>query len=93
MKIEFGCGFVVCVTSGNGFKKGVVYPVLGNNNGVHIMREEYAGRTNDPGGDSSEPYDFLALSGCVGNGEFGNPDDSGAPSFYGIRLHITEIEE
>lgn len=81
MAVKFDCGFAVCVTSGCGYKEGVVYPILGNNNGIHIMREEYAGRIGDPGGDSSDPVDFVACCGGVGKGELNNWDDSGSPSF------------
>ena len=81
IKLKFGCNFVKCVTSGDGFEKGVIYPVLGNNDGINIVREKWAGRTNDPGGDSSDPYIFLACTGGAGEGIFNNFDDSGKPSF------------
>lgn len=79
--MKFGCGFVKCVTAGDGFVEGVIYPVLGNNNGIHILREKWHGRTSDPGGDSSDPYDFVACTGGIGKGIFNNWDDSGSPSF------------
>lgn len=74
MKSEFGCHFVVCVTSGKGFKKGVVYPVLGYNNGIHILRENSDG----------DPYDFIACTGGAGVGESNNFDCSGKPSFNSL---------
>lgn len=78
---KFGCSFAICVTSGDGFEEGVIYPILGDNNGIHIMREKYHGRVNDPGGDSSDPYDFVACCGGIGKGLLNNWNDSGKPSF------------
>lgn len=80
MRIKFGCGFAKCVTSGLGFEKGTVYPILGTNNGIHIFRE------NDNGHDSSDPYDFLACTGGFGDGLFNNWDDSGKPSFVPYKI-------
>ena len=74
MKIEYGCGFVVCVTSGEGFKKGVVYPAIGHNNGLHILREDSNG----------DLYDLSVCTGGVGIGEFNTWDDSGEPSFNAL---------
>ena len=83
------CGFAKCVTSGDGFEEGFTYPILGTNNGIHIMREKWAGRINDPGGDSSDPYDFIACTGGVGDGLFNNFDGSGKPSF--IHADVVEV--
>ena len=74
MKLEFGCDFAICVTSGKGFEKGKIYPILGDNNGIHILREDSYG----------DPYDFLACTGGIGEGIFNNFDDSGAPSFNSL---------
>lgn len=75
--MEFGCEFVICVTSGKGFQKDKVYPVLGTNNGIHILRE----------GENGNPYDFIAVTGGMGEGDFNNWDDSGAPSFNGVIIN------
>lgn len=80
-EIKFECDFAKCVTSGAGFVEGVIYPVLGDNNGIHIMRKEWRNATNDPGGDSADPHDFVAFTGGIGKGIFNNPDNSGKPSF------------
>lgn len=86
MEIKFGCTFAKCVTSGEGFEEGLIYPILGDNNGIHIMREEHLGRKNDPGGDSSEPYDLICCTGGIGEGDFNNCNDSGKPSFVQVML-------
>ena len=80
----FNYHFVKCVTSGDGFKKGFIYPILGTNNGVHIMREEIEKRDNDPFNYNSDPHDFIACTGGVGKGLFNNFDGSGKPSFVPI---------
>lgn len=71
MTVEFGCKFAICVTSGKGYEEGVVYPILGDNNGIHILREDKWG----------DPYDLLTVTGGIGEGTFNNGDDSGRPSF------------
>ena len=73
--MKCGCTFVRCVTSGEGFEKGVIYPVLGTNNGIHIFREENTGHG------ATEPFDFVAQTGGIGEGTFNNWDSSGRPSF------------
>ena len=75
--MAFGCEFAICVTSGEGFEKGKIYPILGTNNGIHILRR----------GDDGDPYDFIAASGGIGEGLFNNWDDSGAPSFNEIIIN------
>ena len=50
--MEFGCEFVICVTSGKGFQKDKVYPVLGTNNGIHILREGDFNNWDDSGAPS-----------------------------------------
>lgn len=78
--MKYGCRFVVCVTSGEGFEEGVIYPVLGENNGIHILR------VSDPTSDSSEPHDFVACSGGIGKGFYNSWDCTGKPSFDDIEI-------
>lgn len=79
MKMTFGCDFAKCVTGGDGFEKGVIYPILSYNNGVHVLRMGNASK-------GEEPVDFIF--GCGGNGEgLINPyDGSGKPSFELFRI-------
>ena len=62
---------VVCVTSGDGYIEGCVYPMMGWNNGMHILRQT-------EGGDVKEG---VFCTGGVGRGLFNSWGDSGCPSF------------
>ena len=75
-RMKFGCTFVRCVTSGEGFEKGVTYPVLGWNDGINIMRQDANG----------DPFNFVACTGGIGEGEFNNFNGSGKPSFEATSL-------
>ena len=62
---------VICVTSGDGYEEGKIYPLMGSNNGVHILRENQYG----------DVVDIAFCTGGCGKGLFNNFDDSGCPSF------------
>ena len=62
---------VICVTSGEGYEEGCVYPQIGFNNGVNILRESKAG----------DVYIGLFQTGGLGRGVFNALDNSGRPSF------------
>ena len=72
--IEFD--IVKCVTSGDGFIQGKIYAVVGENNGIHVLREDKYG----------DCYEFIACSGGVGIGDLNNYDNSGKPSFDYMRI-------
>ena len=62
---------VRCVTDGDGYEKGGIYPQVGDNNGVHILRETATG----------DVYDGVFQTGGIGKGLFNPWDNSGYPSF------------
>lgn len=61
----------ICVKSGDGYEKGMIYPVVGFNNGVHVLRHDNA----------DDPYDGLFMTGGIGEGLINPWDNSGTPSF------------
>lgn len=71
---------VMCVTSGGGYVAGHEYAAIGWNNGVHILREDADG----------DVYDFLAVTGGIGDGLFNNSDNSAAPSFDLVERRIVK---
>lgn len=75
MEIKLGFGMALCVTSGEGFEKGVIYPIVGWNNGINIVRTD----------ENGDVFIFLACNGGVGKGDLNNFDDSGSPSFREIK--------
>lgn len=81
LKIPRAFQEVLCVTEGNGYKYGNIYPLVGTNNGVHIIRED----------ENGNPYDGLFVTGGIGEGEFNNPDDSGVPSFVSVVDEIPNL--
>lgn len=62
---------VICVTGGKGFEEGFVYPLIGWNNGVHIIRESKQG----------DAIDECFMTGGIGKGMFNSWDEDGIPSF------------
>lgn len=70
------CNFVQCVTSGEGFERGQIYPQLGWNNGIGIQRVNEAGDCET----------FLCCTGGIGKGLFNNFDGSGSPSFNEVTM-------
>lgn len=62
---------VVCVTGGDGYEEGKIYPLMGWNNGVHILRVNEYGDVED--------REFQ--TGGVGKGLFNDFDSKGFPSF------------
>lgn len=69
---------VVCVTGGDGYEAGKIYPMMGWNNGVHILR------TNELG----DVVDREFCSGGYGKGFFNSFDDKGYPSFNMINSEL-----
>lgn len=86
-KVSFGCRFVLCVTSGEGFEKGKIYPLLGTKHGIHILRECHYDNCTE-----TDPFDFVACPGGIGDGIFNNWDDSGAPSFEELTISAAKYQ-
>jgi len=74
-KTKMAFSLAICVKSGDGYEKGMIYPIVGLNNGVHILRRDN-GDTN-----RADPHDGLFMTGGIGEGMITPWDDSGAPSF------------
>ncbi len=64
--------FAICVTSGDGFKKGWIYPIVGWNNGAQIVRRKQ---------DNEDYFEGCYQTGGIGKGLFNNYNNTGAPSF------------
>lgn len=84
-KSGIGFDMVMCVVSGDGFKKGTLYPQVGTNNGIQIQR------INDEG----DCVTYLYQTGGIGEGLFNNWDGTGKPSFnpYEPKLIIGRMEK
>lgn len=76
--IELGFDLALCVTSGEGFAAGKVYPVIGWNNGIGIIRADGRG----------DVFVFRAQNGGIGKGEWNNFNNSGSPSFREISKEV-----
>ena len=66
---------VLCVETGEGFIRGKTYPMLGWNNGVHVLRET----------ENGDIYEKVCCCGGIGKGEINNYDNTGKPSFTAFR--------
>ena len=62
---------VICRESGDGFMEGKIYPQMGYNNGIHVVRET----------DGGDIHEIVCCSGGIGKGDLNNFDNSGKPSF------------
>lgn len=62
---------VICVTAGDGYEKDKIYPMLGWNNGVHILRANETG----------DVVDREFCTGGYGKGLFNSFSNEGYPSF------------
>lgn len=73
IKLDFS--LALCMESGDGYEEGCIYPILGNNNEIHIVRDDNGG-----------PYDKVFVSGGIGIGDISSAYDCVNPSFVAIPL-------
>lgn len=72
---------VLCVTGGDGYEEGKVYPMMGWNNGVHIIRVNEFG----------DVIDREFCTGGYGKGLFNSFTNEGYPSFDELLSDAVEV--